>query len=99
MGQAWLVPIQWQNMPLTAAVEYGRNNIRVNAICPFLTKTQMVTDIADDSMQDKMGKTTPLRRIGEPKEIVTMMLMMLSPKNTYLTGQCIAIDGGASAGR
>jgi NAD(P)-dependent dehydrogenase (short-subunit alcohol dehydrogenase family) len=82
----------------TAAVEYGRHNIRINAICPFFTLTQMVTDMADENMQTKMSQGAPMKRLGEPKEIVAMMLMMLSPANTYMTGQCIALDGGASAG-
>lgn len=81
----------------TGAVEYGRQNIRINAICPFFTLTQMVTDIADDNMQVKMGHGAPMKRLAEPKEVVAMMLMMLSPSNTYMTGQCIAIDGGVSA--
>jgi len=81
----------------TAAVEYGRHNIRINAICPFFTLTQMVTDMADDTMQAKMGQGAPMKRLAEPKEVVAMMLMMLSPANTYMTGQCIAIDGGVSA--
>ncbi len=81
----------------TAAVEYGRHNIRVNAICPFFTLTKMVTDMADATMQAKMSIGAPMKRLGEPKEIVAMMLMMLSPANTYMTGQCIAIDGGVSA--
>jgi NAD(P)-dependent dehydrogenase (short-subunit alcohol dehydrogenase family) len=81
----------------TGAVEYGRHNIRVNAICPFFTLTKMVTDIADENMQDKMSRGAPMKRLGQPKEIVAMMLMMLSPANTYMTGQCIAIDGGVSA--
>ena len=81
----------------TGAVEYGRHNIRINAICPFFTLTQMVTDMADENMQAKMSHGAPMKRLGEPKEIVAMMLMMLSPANTYMTGQCISIDGGASA--
>lgn len=81
----------------TGAVEYGRHNIRINAICPFFTLTKMVTDMADDKLQEKMSRGAPMKRLGEPKEIVAMMLMMLSPQNTYLTGQCIAIDGGVSA--
>ena len=81
----------------TGAVEYGRHNIRINAICPFFTLTQMVTDMADANMQGKMSLGAPMKRLGEPKEIVAMMLMMLSPANTYMTGQCIAIDGGVSA--
>jgi hypothetical protein len=81
----------------TGAVEYGRHNIRINAICPFFTLTQMVTDMADQDMQAKMSQGAPMKRLGEPKEIVAMMLMMLSPANSYMTGQCIAIDGGVSA--
>jgi NAD(P)-dependent dehydrogenase (short-subunit alcohol dehydrogenase family) len=81
----------------TGAVEYGRNNIRINAICPFFTLTNMVTDMADENMLGKMSRGTPLKRLAEPKEIVAMMLMMLSPANTYMSGQCIAIDGGVSA--
>jgi NAD(P)-dependent dehydrogenase (short-subunit alcohol dehydrogenase family) len=81
----------------TGAVEYGRHNIRINAICPFFTLTKMVTDMADENMQSKMSLGAPMKRLGEPKEIVAMMLMMLSPANTYMSGQCIAIDGGVSA--
>ena len=81
----------------TGAVEYGRNNIRINAICPFFTLTPMVTNFADEEKQSKMGRSAPMNRLAEPKEIVAMMLMMLSPANTYMTGQCIAIDGGVSA--
>jgi len=81
----------------TGAVEYARNNIRINAVCPFFTLTPMVTNFADETMQEKMGKGAPIKRLAEPKEVVAMMLMMLSPANTYMTGQCIAIDGGLSA--
>jgi NAD(P)-dependent dehydrogenase (short-subunit alcohol dehydrogenase family) len=81
----------------TGAVEYGRNNIRINAICPFFTLTPMVTNFADDEQQKRMSRGAPMHRLGEPKEIVAMMLMMLSPANTYMTGQCIAVDGGVSA--
>lgn len=81
----------------TGAVEYARDNIRINAICPFFTLTQMVTDRADDDMQNKMSKTAPMKRLAQPEEVVAVMLMMLSPANTYMTGQCIAIDGGVSA--
>jgi len=81
----------------TAAVEYGHKNIRVNAVCPFFALTEMVTGIADDDMQAKMSLGTPMRRLAQPEEIVAMMLMMLSPANTYMNGQCIALDGGHSA--
>ncbi|MGI1998483.1 SDR family NAD(P)-dependent oxidoreductase [Shewanella frigidimarina] len=81
----------------TGAVEYGRENIRINAICPFFTLTPMVTNFADEEKQKKMARGAPMNRLAEPKEIVAVMLMMLSPANTYMTGQCIAVDGGVSA--
>jgi len=87
----------------SAAVEYGKYNVRVNAVCPFFTLTDMVTqsDIVQNSSLDEaktqLSHGTPLRRLGEPEEIVTFMLMMISPANTYLSGQAIAVDGGKSA--
>ncbi|HBC18102.1 MAG TPA: 3-oxoacyl-ACP reductase, partial [Alcanivorax sp.] len=39
----------------------------------------------------------PMKRLGQPEEIVTVMLMMLSPANSYMNGQAIAVDGGVSA--
>lgn len=81
----------------STAVEYGHKNIRVNAICPFFTLTQMITDNTDQDMRDKLSLGTPMRRLAEPEEVVAMMLMLLSPANTFMNGQCIAIDGGMSA--
>lgn len=81
----------------TGAVEYARHNIRINAICPSFALTPMVTDVADDGLQTQMSKIVPMKRLGEPEEVVVMMVMMLSPANTYLTGQCISVDGGVSA--
>lgn len=81
----------------TAAVEYARHNIRVNAICPSFALTPMVTNVADQGLQNQMSKVVPMKRLGEPEEVVVMMVMMLSPANTYLTGQCISVDGGVSA--
>jgi len=81
----------------SAAVDYGRDNIRINAICPFFTLTKMVTDFSDQASRDMISQGTPMKRLGQPQEIVAMMVMMLSPANTYLTGQCIAVDGGLSA--
>ena len=87
----------------TAAVEYGKYNVRVNAICPFFSLTDMVTksglvqNITLDEAKASLSRGAPLGRLAEPEEIVTMMLMMISPANTYLSGQAIAVDGGKSA--
>ena len=81
----------------TAALEYAKYNIRVNAICPYFSPTPLVTDGMDASLQDLLAKGSPMKRLGDPSEMVAAMLMMVAPENSYLNGQAIAVDGGASA--
>ncbi|GAA6133312.1 glucose 1-dehydrogenase [Oceaniserpentilla sp. 4NH20-0058] len=86
----------------TAAVEYARKGIRVNAVCPFFTLTPMVADgelIGDtkESTQEILARSCPMKRLGQPVEITNVMLMMCSPGNSFMNGQCIAVDGGMSA--
>lgn len=85
----------------TAAVEYARKHVRVNAICPFYTHTPMVDEgaLAEDAetMHAMLASGSPMKRLGQPEEVVAVMLMMLSPANSYMTGQLIAVDGGVSA--
>ena len=85
----------------TAAFEYAKYNIRVNANCPFYASPALVTDMAQASGIDDadafLGRGSPMRRIAEPAEIVNVMLLLLSPGNTFMSGQAIAVDGGASA--
>ncbi len=90
-------------MTKTAAVEYARKGIRANAICPYYTLTPMVKgEHADDSKEVEelemfLGRGCPMKRLGRPHEIVNAMLLALSPQNTFMTGQTIAVDGGVSA--
>lgn len=81
----------------TAALEYARNNIRVNAICPYFSPTPLVTNGIDESLQEALARGSPMKRLGRPEEMVAAMLMLLDPDNSYLTGQAIAVDGGISA--
>lgn len=85
----------------TAAFEYAAENIRVNAICPYYALTALLVDAARSGGVDDpdafFGRGTPMRRIGRPEEIVNVMLMMISPGNTFMNGQAIAVDGGSSA--
>ncbi|MQQ99234.1 SDR family NAD(P)-dependent oxidoreductase [Glaciimonas soli] len=83
----------------TAAIEFGRKNIRVNAICPFYSLTPMVTDslAGDLESQQLLATGSPMKRLGQPQEIVSVMLMLCAPENSYMTGQAIAVDGGVSA--
>ncbi|NDV90681.1 glucose 1-dehydrogenase [Alteromonas sp. 345S023] len=83
----------------TAAVEYGRRNIRVNAICPFYSPTNIlnVDGYNTPEAQQQLGSGSPMKRLAEPQEIVNTMILMLSPANSYMNGQTIAVDGGVTA--
>ncbi|WP_105103783.1 SDR family NAD(P)-dependent oxidoreductase [Microbulbifer pacificus] len=87
----------------TAAVEYARHNVRVNAVCPFYTLTPMITDMqapegaTADQMRAVFAAGCPMKRLGKPEEVVSAMLMLCSPALTYVTGQTLAVDGGVSA--
>lgn len=88
-------------MTKTAAVEYARRNIRINAICPFYSHTPMVDEgeLSEnkEAVHAMLASGSPMKRLGQPEEIVTVMLMLLSPANSYMTGQALAVDGGVSA--
>lgn len=81
----------------TAAVEFARQDIRVNAICPFFSPTPLMSGSGFADMADFLSAGVPMKRLGSPAEIVETMLALLHPGNTYLTGQAIAVDGGVLA--
>lgn len=81
----------------TAAVEYAKKNIRINAICPFFSPTPLVTETSSEEMRRMVARGAPMKRLGEPEEMVNAMLLIIDPANTYMTGQAIAVDGGVSA--
>ena len=90
-----------------AADEVARHNIRVNAICPSFASTPLFDEMADgfasarggtrEDAYARISGRVPLRRVAEPDEVVTMMLSICDPANTFMTGQAIAVDGGLSA--
>lgn len=79
----------------TAAVEYARHNIRVNAICPFYSPTPLMDEF--DISHDTLAQGSPMKRLASPEEIVAAMLSIIAPDNAYMNGQAVAIDGGISA--
>ncbi|MCB1678040.1 MAG: SDR family oxidoreductase [Halioglobus sp.] len=81
----------------TAAAEFARKNIRINAVCPYYSPTPLVTDSDLGGMQDFLSQGSPMKRLGTPEEIVSAMLLIIHPTNTYMTGQAVAVDGGVSA--
>ena len=90
-------------MTKTGAVEMGAMNVRVNAICPFFTSTPMVDNpVLNPNSDEKelnkaLARGCPMKRIARVEEIVNVMVMMLSPGNTYMNGIAVPVDGGTSA--
>lgn len=78
-------------LTVTLAKELARHNIRVAAIAPGYTATEMVLAIRED-MQEKVKKTIPLRRFAETSEIAQTARFIV--ENDYLTGRVLEIDGG-----
>jgi len=82
----------------TAALEYAKQGVRVNAICPYYSPTPMVANGISASLQETLANLSPMKRLGRPEEMVEVMLMLISPHTGYLNGQAIVVDGGISAG-
>jgi NAD(P)-dependent dehydrogenase (short-subunit alcohol dehydrogenase family) len=79
------------------AVEYGPYNVRANCIAPGLIKTDFARALWENP--DTLKRSTsgaPLRRIGEPDEIAGAAVFLASPAGSFMTGQTIVIDGGAT---
>ena len=76
-----------------AAVSYGPDNIRVNAICPGLVVTGM-TESASAAAVEAMKAQIPLGRDGRPEEIAAVVVFLASDESSYLTGVALPIDGG-----
>jgi gluconate 5-dehydrogenase len=83
----------------TLAVEWGEQNVRVNAICPGSFETDMTDDLLEDeSFQDMIRNRVPLQRVGNPEELVGTAVYLASDAASYTTGETITVDGGWTAG-
>ena len=83
----------------TAAREYGKYNIRVNAVCPTVIETPMTEGLLGDKneMGDRMKKAIPLGRFGQPKEVADLIYWLSDETSSYINGETIRIDGGMVA--
>jgi NAD(P)-dependent dehydrogenase (short-subunit alcohol dehydrogenase family) len=77
----------------TAALEYAKNNVRVNAVSPGVIHTPML-DRFSKGNEEAMAAQAPMGRVGRPEEIADSVLWLCSEKSSYVTGQAIAVDGG-----
>ena len=81
-------------MTKSLARELAPSGIRVNAVAPGITNTDMVAKLPE-AMIAPLIKTIPLGRIGEPKDIANAFLFLASDLATYVTGEVLQVDGGA----
>ncbi len=81
----------------SAALEYAKQGIRINAICPGLIWTPMAERMVASGQGEAlkgMEKAVPMGRVGRPEEIADAVLWLCSDAASYVTGQSISVDGG-----
>jgi NAD(P)-dependent dehydrogenase (short-subunit alcohol dehydrogenase family) len=80
----------------TAALEYIKHGIRVNAINPGLIDTQVARDVVsgDEKAYAEIAKNVPIGRAGTPDEIASTVLFLCSPAASYVVGHALTVDGG-----
>jgi len=84
------------NLTKTAAVEYARKGIRVNAICPGIVDTPMFEQVLGIGLKtrEELEAMHPIERVIEPEEVANLVLFLASDEASAITGQAIVIDGG-----
>ncbi len=80
----------------TAALEYIKHGVRVNAVNPGLIDTQIARDVVsgDEQAYAEIAKNVPIGRAGRPEEIASVVLWLCGPGASYVVGQAITVDGG-----
>ena len=81
------------NLTLSLAKELGPSNINVNAICPGLIETKMNSTLSKETINEIID-STPIGRIGKPKDIANLVEFLCDDKAGFITGQIITVDGG-----
>jgi tropinone reductase I len=77
------------------AVEWATAGIRVNAVAPWYIRTPLVEPVLQDAAKfARVLAHTPMARIGEPEEVAAAVAFLCLPAASYITGQCLAVDGG-----
>ncbi|MCB0006692.1 MAG: SDR family oxidoreductase [Anaerolineales bacterium] len=84
----------------SAALEYVRQGVRVNAVCPGFTDTPMVDELKALGAEytERLLRGIPARRLGRPEEIAAAIIYLCTDDAGFMTGQALTLDGGITAG-
>jgi len=86
------------NLTRALALDLGKKGIRVNSVCPSLTRTGMTEDmLKDEVLLAKFKQRIPLGRVCEPHEVAAVIAFLASDDASFVTGANVAVDGGVSA--
>jgi NAD(P)-dependent dehydrogenase (short-subunit alcohol dehydrogenase family) len=87
-------------MTRSAGLQYAHQNIRVNALCPGSTRTNMLMPSLDliPGGEETLRAATPAKRMAEPEEMAEAILWLSSERSRFVIGQGLPVDGGLSAG-
>lgn len=82
-------------MTRNLACEWAEDGIRVNCVAPWYIRTRRTSGkLADPDYLDEVLLRTPMGRVGEPEEVAAAVAFLCLPAAAYITGECIAVDGG-----
>lgn len=83
-------------LTISLARELAKDNIRVNAVAPGVTRTDMVASLPEQVVQ-RISAQIPLGRVGEPEEVADAFLYLASDMASYVTGEILSVDGASRA--
>ncbi len=87
-----------EGLAISLAAEYSKSGIRFNVIAPSLTDTSLAGNLlASEQKQKAAAERHPLNRFGQPEDIASLAVFLLSPQSGWMTGQIIPVDGGLSS--
>ena len=80
----------------TAALEYAKQGIRVNTVCPGAIKTAMIDRLTGNKkeVEEQFARMEPIGRLGQPDEVANAVLWLCSDEASFVTGHAMAVDGG-----